>query len=166
MLDRLLAAFEVPVTEGGLLDTCEPGGVWYEKFAHPSNQQPKVLNGMLFSLLGLYEIADRTGSDCAAKLAERGAVSVVKMLHKFDLGDWSAYDILGKPASEHYHDIHVSQLRLLFEITGNSDFQNWCDRFGFYSRSVHSVEARSKYSGLWQRMRRRWLGWGRNRPAR
>lgn len=131
-LPGLLRAFRVPVIDGGLLDDTDEGVIWYEKFAAPANQKPKVLNGMLFAVIGLQDIAARTGDAQAGLLARNGLDAVRTSLHRFDLGNWSAYDILGKPASLHYHAIHIRQLALLHSIYGDDRIDEYLTRFKRY----------------------------------
>ena len=130
----LLRAFSVPVRRGGLLDDVGPYAPWFEKFADPENQRPKVLNGMLFTLLGLRDVAARTGGMAAREAYESGLEAVLRAMPAFDLGDWSAYDIFGKRASSHYHDIHVEQLALLHEAERDPRLAQWRDLFATYAR--------------------------------
>ena len=130
--DDLIQAYFVAIEDGGLLDRNIPGVTWYEKFADPDNKRPKILNGMLFTIIGLLDIANRNNKSRASELAHDGIESVFKLLPKFDLGDWSAYDIYGKRASNHYHQIHIKLLDKLFNITDQIDFANWRDRFISY----------------------------------
>jgi hypothetical protein len=131
-VEGLLRAFDVPIEDGGLLDNSNPQAPWFEKFAHPESQRPKVLNGMLFTLLGLNDIANRTGLETAKRLYKVGLWSVLQLMDRYDLEDWSAYDIQGKPASVHYHHIHVKQLDRLFRIEGNIRLAEWRDKFASY----------------------------------
>jgi SAM-dependent methyltransferase len=135
-LPKLLKAFETPVSEGGLMDHTYDGIVWFEKFADTRNKKPKVLNGMMFAVLGLYDIAkhseDSHLQNNAKALAEVGTDSILELLPRFDLGKWSAYDILSKKASRHYHEIHIEQLHRLFRVTLDQSFLGWSDRFSRY----------------------------------
>lgn len=127
-MDELLAAFSVDVRDGGL-STIEGGHIWFEKIADSEIEQPKILNGMLFSVLGLLDVAKRTGDRNARALADEGLATAVDCLPRFDLGDWSAHDIFGRRASPHYHDIHIAQCGQLFSLTGDDRFLWWRDRF-------------------------------------
>ncbi len=132
-VDRLLSAFDVPVEDGGLLDISEASIPWFEKFADPGNRKPKVLNGLLFAIIGLRDVHNYTGNSHALKLANTGLESALALMPRFDLEDWSAYDIEGKRATPHYHDIHIRQLALLARETGDERLLAWHDRFVAYS---------------------------------
>lgn len=127
--ESLLRAFSVNLTDGGLSTRTELGEIWFEKMADENNRQPKVLNGLLFTIFVLEDIATRTRLPQASRLAEAGARAAIELLPRFDLGDWSAYDIHGKRASPHYHDIHIRQLELLAELTGRAEFATYRDLF-------------------------------------
>ncbi len=131
-VEGLLRAFDVRIEDGGLLDNSDPQVPWFEKLAHPESQRPKVLNGMLFTLLGLHDIANRTGLEAARRQYEVGLRSVLRLMDRYDLGDWSAHDIQGKPASPHYHRIHVEQLDRLFRMEGDMRLAQWRDKFASY----------------------------------
>ena len=118
------------------MDDTYDGIVWFEKFADKTNKKPKVLNGMMFAVLGLYDIAKHSEDSYVQKkakaLARVGTDSILELLPRFDLGRWSAYDILGKKASKHYHEIHVEQLHRLYRVTLDQSFLGWSDRFSRY----------------------------------
>lgn len=135
----LFMAFSVPVAEGGLLERTHHGGVWFEKMADANNQQPKVLNGMLFALLALHDLAERTGNAEAAALFEEGVQGVLPCLPLYDLGDWSAYDVSGRRASAHYHAIHINQLNLLYHFTHIREFADMCKKFETYSKATQKT---------------------------
>ncbi len=126
-LDDLLAAFPVDVASGGLSTRTAAGNLWFEKMADPGNQQPKVLNGLLFAVLGLLDVGTRAASPVAAELAASGMAAALELMPRFDLGDWSAYDIHGRRASRHYHAIHVRQLAILSRV--DPAFAPWRARF-------------------------------------
>ena len=101
--------------------------------ADAGNQQPKVLNGLLFTILGLLDIGRRAPSTRATDLAGAGIRAALELLHKFDLGDWSAYDIHGRRASPHYHAVHIKQLAAMSAI--DREFAACRDRFETYART-------------------------------
>lgn len=132
-IEGLLAAFEIPVARGGVLVRTEGGNLWFEKIADERNKQPKVLNGMMFAVLGLLDIAQMLQKEEPERLACEGLEGVLELLPRYDLGDWTSYDIFGRRASPHYHAIHVRQLARLHEITGDPRLVEWRDRFQSYS---------------------------------
>lgn len=134
-IPMLLSAFDKHINDGGLRDVEIDGTIWFEKFASPNNQKPKILNGMLFSLIGLNDAFLIGGYSKAYELYKIGLESVLRKMHLFDLGDWTAYDVHGKPASLHYHKIHIEQLEILCSHEENEAFQMWRNKFLSYSKN-------------------------------
>jgi D-glucuronyl C5-epimerase C-terminus len=98
-----------------------------------------VLNGWIFSLVGLYEAAtDLRDSTASADLwgSNRGIPALKALLPYYDTGDWSRYDmqqpgkhVLGELAPLSYHTLVVGQLRYLAAISGDPFFTTYSDRF-------------------------------------
>lgn len=134
---RALAAFSVPVAQGGVMDTCD-GLVTYEEY--PAQPAPHVLNGMIFALFGLWDLVRALpGDGSAAAIFERGVATVEHLLPLYDTGWWSLYDLYHlhvaiprNPCSTHYHDIHVKQLVVLHAITGRKSFEEYARRWAAY----------------------------------
>jgi hypothetical protein len=89
---------------------------------------------MLFALIGLSDVST-AGYPEARAIFEKGIEAVLKYLPRYDLGDWSSYDILGRRASVHYHKIHIAQLDLLFKATCHEQLKQFRDRFHRYQKN-------------------------------
>ena len=97
--------------DSGLRRTFEEGA-WFEEY--PSNPPSFVLNGFLFTLLGLSELAghDRRAAD----FFEEGVKGLLCMLDRFDTGYWTRYDLFPgneRPAAPFYHRLHIGLVRAL-----------------------------------------------------
>lgn len=128
-------SFYVPLSENGFTDKNVEKGWWYNKFASNECDDPKVLNGMIFALFGLYSYYKEFKDNKSSELINKGICSVKNSLHLYDSGDWSYYDRLGKKAGKHYHNIHIKQLNKLFELTGDSIFKDYSEKFESYKTS-------------------------------
>lgn len=136
-LERLLEALEVSVDDGGIAEFVAPQAIWFEKFAHPDNERPKILNGHLFAVMGLFDIAERLGRSDIHSLAEKGLEAARQLLPQFDQGDWTNYGIQGKPASAHYHDVVVRQLE---RLVGRAEWvRDWHEKFRAYRKPAKPV---------------------------
>jgi len=115
-----LNAFFIDLKDRGVTIKDEDGW-WFEEYAHPSiNPVPFVLNGFLFSLIGIYDFYQYTGSEKAKELTHQGIKKLLKELHSFDMGNWSYYDKLGTIATKKYHAVHIDLLEKLYYITNNN----------------------------------------------
>ena len=99
-----LKLFRIPSYQGGVLATFLGKYAWYEEY--PTTPHSFVLNGFIYSLLGLYDLnstAPANQSNEAAVLFEQGMASLKKMLLLYDTGSGTSYDLrhftLGKQSS-------------------------------------------------------------------
>jgi heparosan-N-sulfate-glucuronate 5-epimerase len=109
--------------------------LWYEEY--PAHEPLHVLNGHLYTALGVLDHARVTGDPEAGARWERAARTALRHLDSFDLGYWSAYDLHTlEPTNVHYHkNIHIPQLKVLAQLTGESRFEEVAER---WTRQLHS----------------------------
>ncbi|KAL3119015.1 hypothetical protein niasHT_003798 [Heterodera trifolii] len=134
---KALGPFELPSEKGGVLSTvCDLP--WFEEY--PTLPGTGVLNGFMYALFGLFDFA--LYSKKSRALFIRGLHSLRKLLHLFDDGQWSLYDLrhirlnnaTPKRARFDYHLLHVSQLRWMFSITGDPFFEETAKRWEKYAK--------------------------------
>jgi heparosan-N-sulfate-glucuronate 5-epimerase len=143
-----LNAFYVEVKDGGITYK-DHNGWWYEEYVTGTNVQPRVLNGMIFSLFGIYEYYEFTGDQNAKVLFNQGIISLKNNLYKYDAGSWTYYDALGYEASPSYNEIHVNQLLQLYEITKDPFFKEYYEKFkGYDQNPIYSIRYGIKYKIL------------------
>jgi hypothetical protein len=104
--------------------------------------EPNVLNGWIFSLIGLYETATYLHDQSAlADLMgpDRGFAALKALLPYYNTGNWSFYYITSATKDRHgrydtksYHVLVIGQLTYLAQITGDSFFTKWADKFTAY----------------------------------
>ena len=126
-----LNSFYVEVKDGGVTYK-DKNGWWYEEYVTGTDVQPRVLNGMIFTLFGIYEYYEFTGDQDAKFLFDQGIISLKNNLHKYDTGNWTYYDAIGGRASIKYHKLHVNQMLRLYEITKDPLFKEYYERFLSY----------------------------------
>jgi len=104
----LLNSFFIEVKDGGVTYKSENGGWWYEEYAHEDGKSSRVLNGMMFAVLGIYKYYNYTNESEAYFLYEQGIIELKKELPKYDVDGYSYYDILGNYAGKKYHQVHIN----------------------------------------------------------
>ena len=135
--DRAFEALRRDVSSGGVLVTDEHGDVWIEEYIvdRPSH----ILNGFIWALWGVRDYADWTGSDDAEALWHRCVATLLRRLNEFDTGWWSLYEArdngLEMLASRYYHALHATQLRVMYRLTGQREFDRYAARFDRYLAS-------------------------------
>lgn len=125
-----------PQAEGGVRG--ELGGLpWPEEY--PTTPQSHVLNGAIFALWGIRDVAVGLASEDASEQFERGLDSLSLNLHRFDTGTWSLYSLFPHPisnrASSFYHDLHVNQLTAMQMLAPRPEFERMRDRWAAYAGS-------------------------------
>ena len=126
-LDAALRAthlFDVPSKDGGVLAKFAGRYAWYEEY--PTTPSVFVLNGFIYSLIGLYDlktVVDPSEAREASRLYSTGMTSLKQLLPLFDTGSGTIYDLrhfaLGSApnlARWDYHTTHINQLLLLATI--------------------------------------------------
>jgi len=114
----------------GIQNNCiyvdEQGDTWIEEY--PLDEPVCILNGFIYALFGVYDIkpflheAENLWNDCIQTLRVN--------LSKYDMGYWSRYDLqTGIPSTEFYHNIHIAQMRVLFNLTTYKEFDFYRKKF-------------------------------------
>lgn len=153
--ERALPAFEVPVSQGGLLRVDKQGDAWYEGIPSPIGAQ--ILNEVLFALIGLYEMHRGTGNSKAGELFDRGIATLKKHLKDFDLNlllfKWSRYDNkLLFYSGDKYHDIQKEQVKWLYQVTGDDIFSRHYQKWEGWQRKYNSKKGRFTAKHLFELM--------------
>lgn len=115
------------------------GRVWFEEY--PTSPSSFVLNGYMYSLLGLYDAAVLLSDGRCKEYFDNGVQSLESSLCFYDLGYGTSYDLThlsasGEPpnvARWQYHWIHV-QLLSTMNLISDFDFGPVVDRWDAYLR--------------------------------
>lgn len=151
ILEKALKAYMVPVENGGFKRMWEANEVWYEEYstARPS----RVLNGGIFGLESVYNVYRDTGWDLAKKIFDSGVATVKNHLQDYDAVWTSRYNLAdwkNEVAFEHYHEIHIMQMLWLHQVTGDSIFKHYAQKFlendrqGFNASSRYALPDKMK----------------------
>lgn len=109
--------FSLAISAGGVR-SCEAGRALYEEY--PAFPLPRVLDGFLFSLLGLYDLHVQTGDDRIRGLFTDGVEGLTYHLGWWNYhGKWSWYGSHGYLCPPHYHALNRMLLTILYRLTGH-----------------------------------------------
>ncbi len=124
-------------SEGGVLFTDDRGDTWIEEYL--VDPPTHILNGMIWACWGVYDYLLATGDAQACDLFDRVIRTLGHNLAAYDLGFWSLYEQSGTRlkmiASPFYHRLHIVQLRILHQMTGQAIFREFADRWESYEQS-------------------------------
>ena len=138
----LLNAFFIEVKDGGITYKDSSDEWWYEEYAtnDKNAKVSRVLNGMMFAVLGIYDYYKYTNDADAKLLFDKGVNSIKKEISKYNLNGYSYYDLLGKPAGGKYHTIHVDLTKKLYDLTSESIFNQYSELWKNYNSSDSDVK--------------------------
>jgi hypothetical protein len=128
--EKLFVSFNITYGKTGVITKIEDS-IWFLEGGK------KILNGHIYALLGLYDLSKVSRDKKVEFMFYEGVKSVKNLLSQFDSGFWSWYWI-DKPkymASAMYHNLHICQLNILFNLTGDNDFKVFSLKFKHYAES-------------------------------
>jgi len=135
--ERAFQSFLVSTGQGGVASTDADDNLWFEEYVvlPPTH----ILNGFIWAAWGVYDYFLATGSLQAKTMFEQSVKTLVSNLDRYDLGFWSLYEQSGTRlpmiASPFYHRLHITQLRVMQRLTGDTTFGDYADRWQAYARS-------------------------------
>lgn len=146
-LEAAAAAYQslkIPMDQGGVIYTDPAGNPWIEEYI--LSPPTHILNGFIWAIWGVYDYYLATGSSHAGQLFQSTIKTLKENLHLYDLGFWSLYELsdtkLKMVASMFYHDLHIVQLQVLHQLSGEEIFQEYAVRWqGYQSNSFYRMTA-------------------------
>jgi heparosan-N-sulfate-glucuronate 5-epimerase len=141
-LARRSIAPVLPGSPSGLLASTPDGPVPEEA---PTNPPSLILNGWIYALWGLWDVAVGLGDRPSRQLLDESVECLRRTLHRYDIGWWSRYSLyphrLPDLAKPFYHRLHVDQLEVLHRLTGVDEFGEVARRFAAYDTRTHRLRA-------------------------
>ena len=126
--------FTQSVEDGGV-KTLEGGGSLYEEY--PAYPLPRVLDGYLFSLLGLYDLWVETESSEIRGLFEDGIQGLKGSVEFWNYRNkWSWYGSHGYLCPPHYHQLNATLLAILGRLTGDEALQRYAQLWDTNKRTL------------------------------
>jgi heparosan-N-sulfate-glucuronate 5-epimerase len=132
---RAFVSLTEPISAGGVLFEDAETNLWIEEYL--VNPPTHILNGFMWALWGVYDYWLACGDESARKLFDRGVLTLIRNLPRYDTGYWSLYEQSGTRlkmlASPFYHRLHIVQLRVMAQLSGEWLFGEIADRWETYS---------------------------------
>ena len=126
-------AYEImiaPVEEGGTAEKCGEDLLLLE-----ATDKPMILNGAIYSMFGVLDLAILTGDESVKSTLDSIVNGIKNKLSEFDNGYWSDYSLNRRIASPFYHQLHITQLKVLHAIFGEQCFLDTAEKFEKYYNS-------------------------------
>jgi D-glucuronyl C5-epimerase-like protein len=129
----------------------------------PSDPPSHILNGWISGLWGLWDVQLALDDDRSRQRFEASLTCLRKFLPSYDTGWWTLYSLyphalkdLAKPI---YHRFHVTQLEVLYRLTGHEDLATTRARWTGYDAPVNrgrAIAQKAAFAAAEARRRRRW----------
>ena len=130
MAQKAIELLITPENNGGTA-IYENEDVYFQEFYGKAT----VLNGWIFSLWGIYDYLKINNNERIRKIYVNSLSTLEKNIEKYDTGYWSKYDIQNKIASPFYHNLHIHQLEVLYDITHIEAFNSYMKKFEKYQEN-------------------------------
>jgi hypothetical protein len=143
--DLALRAIEplVGLDRYGLVSRTVDGPVLEE--GAPCRPPSHILNGWIFALWGLWDVATALGDERARRLHDESLDCLVRMLPRYDVGWWTKYSLFPHPTADlakpFYHRLHVTQASVLARMTRRREFSDAAERWSHYDRAPQPAAA-------------------------
>lgn len=124
----------IPVNKGGTL-LIKENNYYFEEYPDKNCEKHAVLNGWIFSLFGIYDFLKVNQNSKIENLYMKSIETLKRDLLSYDMGYWSYYDKNERIASPAYHNLHISLLNTLSEITNDIYFKNISDKWDNYTKN-------------------------------
>ena len=144
--ERATRLFHVKSQDHGILAVFMDRFRWYEEY--PMNPSLFVLNGFIYSLMGLYDLKMALPSEerkDAEELFKQGMISLRAMILMFDTGSGTIYDLrhltMGQEpnlARWDYHATHVNQLTWITQINSDPFYKKVLERWKRYFKGLRA----------------------------
>ena len=102
---------------------------------HTDPSRTVVLNGWIFSLWGLYDYGKLTSDKNILDAYQKTLNTMKKELSEYDCGYWSYYDRSNRMTSPFYHKLHIAQLDVMYDLTGEEIFNEYSRKWSRYQGS-------------------------------
>jgi len=130
--EKLFESMITEIKDGGVLNK-DGNNYWIEEMlASPKH----ILNGFMWAIMGIYDYYLLTKNKKVKIWFDRFINTVKNNLNIFDTGYWSLYELSNSRvpmfASIFYHSLHIVQLKILYNMTGDNIFNIYAEKWNRY----------------------------------
>jgi len=134
---RAFIALQKTASQGGVMFVDEHGHRWFEEYK--VDPPTHILNGFIWATWGVYDYWLATRDARVQQDFLDAIETLTQHLSDYDTGFWSLYEQSGTRlkmlASPFYHRLHIAQLQVLHQLTGNQIFARYAELWESYQRN-------------------------------
>ncbi len=135
--DRVYKSFETNITDGGVMYLDEKNQKWIEEYI--LDEPTHILNGFIWSIWGVYDYYLSFNSENVKCLFDEFISTIENELDSYDIGYWSLYELsenkIKMICSNFYHQLHIVQLDILYDISKKNKFKETSLKWARYSKN-------------------------------
>jgi hypothetical protein len=125
----------------------------------PSNPPSHILNGWIYALWGVWDVATGLSERRAEALFGESVLCLRRMVDAYDVGWWTRYSLyphrrtdLAKPF---YHRLHCTQAEIMYRLSGFQEFHAAARRWRGYDRPIARLRVLIQKPAFYLERRRR-----------
>ena len=131
-LKAAIKAIDLMVSDIDSNGTCRYEDDYIILEEYVKNNKIGVLNGAIFATFALIDVNIILENQRYKSLLEKSIKFLKENINLYDSGYWSKYDQNNNIASPFYHKLHIEQLDVLYDITGEEIFMIYRDKWKKY----------------------------------
>lgn len=98
---------------------------------------PTVLNGWIFAWWGLYDYVIASNDNGKYKrILDKSLETLIESLPLFKNKYWSLYDFEGRLTSPFYHNLHIAQMKVMYDLTGAEIFKEYETKWQYQRSNI------------------------------
>ena len=122
--------------KGGVNFKDSKGYNWIEEYiVHPPTH---ILNGFIWGIWGIYDYSIYFNNKQSMTLFDGYKKTMIDNIKTFDTGYWSLYEhsgtLIKMISSPFYHKLHIVQLKIMYQITGENIFNIISKKWSSYEK--------------------------------
>ncbi len=136
---NIIKSLYISIDEGGTTIKTDNDGWWFEEYPSKNMATPRVLNGMMYTIMGLITFYRSTKDREAEFLLNQGLLALKKNLSHYDRNGDSYYNILGRITGGDYHSLHVKQLKIIYDYNKSKIILSYYDKWNKFQNQIYPL---------------------------
>jgi hypothetical protein len=137
--ENIIESLFISFDDGGTTLKTENDGWWFVEYPSKEVILPRVLNGMMYTIMGLIVFYRFTKNIKAKFLLDQGILALERNIHLYDKKGDSYYHSLGRLTGGDYHSLHVKQLKIIYEYTRKSLFLDYHNKWNSFQNQIYPI---------------------------
>lgn len=144
--EKIFNSFKYDYLDGGFKRIDKNNNIWFEEY--PTNPPSFVLNGFIYSILGILDYYRVTKKENAKYLWDECVKTLEINLSKYDVWYWSIYDQLKKQLVSYYYqkNVHIPLMQIMYQLTNKEIFNYYAIKWEKnLNNPIHNIVTKIMY---------------------